>query len=78
MYFNDRVFNPQYMNEAYYAQAQREIEEYNSKQSQEVLNAVKAVGDLCKAVKKMDNQHQEVAFYACLAKMAEELGWNNK
>ena len=43
--------------------------------SREVINAVKAMHDLCEAVKKLDGQHQQTAFYACLAQMAKEMNW---
>lgn len=34
-----------------------------------------AVSDLCKAVKKMDEQHQQEAFLACLTVIAKEFDW---
>ena len=52
-----------------------EIEKYNYEQNKEVINAVKAMHDLCEAVKKLDGQHQQTAFYACLAQMAKEMNW---
>ncbi len=74
-YFNDMMFNRQYVNPQYYRQQQQQIEQYNWEQDQEVSKAVKAIGDLCKAVKQMDEKHQQVAFQLCLAKMASEFGW---
>ena len=76
MYFNERVFNPQYINPLYYSQVQNQIAQYNFQQDQEVMKAVHAVHDLCEAVKKMDEQHQQQAFFACLAEMASEFHWN--
>lgn len=74
-YFNERVFNPQYINPIYYNQVQDRIAQYNFQQDQEVIKAVHAVHDLCEAVKQMDGQHQQLAFFACLDEMAKEFGW---
>ncbi len=74
-YFNERVFNPQYINPVYYNQVQNQIAQYNFQQNQEVGKAVRAVHDLCEAVKAMDEQHQQQAFLACLAEMAQKFGW---
>lgn len=74
MYFNNMMFNPQYVNPDYYQQAR--IMQYNYEQDCEVLKATKAMRDLCRAVNKMDDAHQREAFLKCLAVMAEESGWN--
>ena len=74
MYFNDRFCNPQYVNQYYYLQQQEYIRQM--KQDLEVQKAAKAARDLCRAVKNMDEQHQQQAFLACLCVMAEEYGWN--
>ena len=73
--FYNQMFNPQYVNIEYY----RQIEQlqYNTKQNEEIANAVKAIHDLCEAVKQLDCHHQEIAFYACLAEIAKELKWQN-
>lgn len=73
MYFNDRFCNPQYVNPYYYLQQQEYIRQM--KQDLEVQKAAKAARDLCRAVKNMDEQHQQHAFLACLCVMAEEYGW---
>ena len=75
MYFNDMMFNPQYVNPNYYNQQQR-MTQYNYEQDCEVDKAVKAMRDLCEAVRKMDDSHQREAFVKCLAVMAGEFGWN--
>ena len=75
MYFNDRVFNPQYINPVYYNQVQNQIAQYNFQQNKEVMNTVHAVHDLCEAIKKMDDYHQQQAFFACLAEIAREFCW---
>ena len=69
MYFNDRFCNPQYVNPLYYAQQQERIRQM--KQDDD------AARDLCKAVKNMDEEHQQQAFWACLCVVAEEYGWGS-
>lgn len=75
MYFNNMMFNPQYVNPNYYQQQAR-IMQHNYEQDCEVLKATNAMRDLCRAVNKMDDAHQREAFWKCLAVMAEESGWN--
>lgn len=75
MNFNNQMFNPQYVNKQYYNSVREEIAKYKYEQNKEVANAVKAIHDLCEAVKKLDSQHQQTAFYACLAEMAKEMNW---
>lgn len=70
------MFNPQYVNLQYYKQI--ENMQYQVKQNKEVINAVKAIHDLCEAVKQLDDHHQQIAFSACLAEMAKEFNWCNK
>lgn len=77
MSFNQMMFNPQYVTPLYYHQVQAQMAQYNAQQDQEMYNAAKAMRDLCKAVKKMDQEHQQKTFLACLGVMAEEYGWNN-
>lgn len=75
MYFYNQMFNQTYVNPSYYYQNQARIQQYQFEQNCEVIKAVNAVRDLCEAIKKMDDQHQEQAFYLCLAEMAKQLGW---
>ena len=75
MEFYNQLFNPQYVNPQYYQVIKRQIEQYNYEQNKEVANVVKAVHDLCDAMKKLDPEHQQIAFNACIAQMAKELGW---
>ncbi len=75
MYFNEQMFNPNTVNQQYYDSVKDQIERYNREQNKEILNAVKAIHDLCGAVKKLDPAHQQAAFYACLQQMAIELNW---
>lgn len=71
--FYDQMFNPQYVNLEYYHQIEQR--QYEVKQDKEIAKAVKAIHDLCEAVKQLDNQHQQIAFSACLAEMAKEFNW---
>lgn len=75
MYFNEKMFNPQYVNPAYYNHVQAQMTKCNFEQNVEVAKMVKAFRDMCEAVKKMDEQHQQEAFMACLVVMAEEFNW---
>lgn len=75
MDFNNMMFNPQYVNPAYYQQ-QAMRAQYQFAQDAEVLKATNAVRELCRAVKKMDEAHQQEAFLKCLVVMVEESGWN--
>lgn len=75
MYFNEQMFNPNTVNQQYYDSVKAQIEQYNRNQDIEILKAVKAVHDLCDAVKNLDYAHQQAAFFACLQQMAIELNW---
>ncbi len=75
MYFNEQMFNPATVNPQYYDSVRKQAEQYEWKQNEEIINAVKAVHDLCDAVKKMDMAHQQTAFLACLQQMAVEFNW---
>lgn len=78
MFFNQMMFNPQYVNQSYYNQIQTQIAQRNFQQKQEVANAMKAMKDLCEAVKNLDEPYQQEAFWGCLWVMAVEFGWNNR
>ena len=77
MYYYDHMFNPQWVNENYYnsIKTQAEKQQYYYEQNREVGNATKAMRDLCEAVKKLDESHQQDAFWGCLMVLAEEFGW---
>lgn len=72
-YFNNMMFNPQFVNPTYYAQMQQV--QYAFQQDKKVCDAVKAIHDLCEAVQGMDESHQQQAFAACLAEMARQFCW---
>ena len=69
------MLNPQTVNPQYYHSIQHQIPSYGSNQDLEVAKAVKAIHDLCEAVKKMDESHQQAAFCLCLQQMAIDFNW---
>ncbi len=71
--FYHQFFNPQFVNVNYLNQLR--AYQYEQNQTQEVINAVHAVHDLCEAIKKLDDAHQQQAFVVCLAEMSKEFGW---
>lgn len=75
MHFYNNMFNQQYVSPNNYFQMQNEIARYQNAQNNEVMKAVKAMHDLCEAVKKMDPEHQQQASALCLAVIAAERGW---
>ncbi len=76
--FYDQMFNPAYVNKNFYQSIPPQaMWQYQQNQSAEVVKAMKATHDLCEAVNKLDAEHQQQAFYACLMVLASELGWNN-
>lgn len=77
--FYDQMFNPAYVNQNFYQSIPPQtMWQYQQNQSAEVVKAMKATHDLCEAVNKLDAEHQQQAFYACLAVIAEELRWKNE
>lgn len=78
MYFNEMMFNPQYVNQNYYNQIQAQIQQYQyeNQQNFEIGKVLNAVNDLCKSMKNLDEQHQQQAFFLCLGVMAKEFGWD--
>ncbi len=75
MFFYNNMFNQQYVSPNNYVQLQAEIARYQNAQSNEVCKVVKAMHDLCEAVKNMDADHQQQAAALCLAEIAREFGW---
>ena len=75
MYFTNAMFNSQYVNPNYYNQRRDLIRQYHAQQDSEVIKAAHSMSDLCKAVKKMYEQHQQEAFFAFLEVMAKEFQW---
>lgn len=75
MYFTEQMFNPTTVNPQYYDSIRAQIIQANWEQQREIANAVKAIHDLCGAIKKIDANHQQEAFYACLQQIAIEMNW---
>ena len=76
--FCNQMFNPTYVNPNYYQSIQSQaMWQYQQNQDAQVQKAVKATHDLIEAARNLDSKHQQQAFYACLAVLAFELGWNN-
>lgn len=74
--FSNWAYNPQYINPQAYAQYQAQIQAYEQQQNCEVMNAAHKLKEYFDAAKKVDNNHQEELFIACLAVLASELNWN--
>lgn len=72
--FYEWMFNPQYVNPNYYHTLQQQ-QQYKYKQQEEIAKVVKAFHDLCEVAGKLDVQHQQIAFQACLAQFAVEQKW---
>lgn len=49
-YFNDKMFNPNYVNPEYYNATMKEMK-YSFNQDKKVIDLVRAMHDLCEAVK---------------------------
>ena len=67
----DQMFNPQYVNDAYLQQLQ--YQQYDTMQKMEIQKAVKAIHDYGEAVRKIDPDYREMAFWACAATVLEEM-----
>ncbi len=78
MYFYNQMFNPQYVNQDYYRQIANQVAQYNYQQNVEVLKVVNAFHDFLESTKKLDNQHQKMAFDLCVLELAKEMNWQNR
>ena len=74
-YFQTMMFNPQYVNADSYHHMMQHQQQYEADQNKKVADAVKAMHDLCEAVRGMDNAHQQTAFAYCLAEIGREFNW---
>ncbi len=59
-------------------QYQAQIQAYEQQQSYEVANAAYKLKEYFDAAKKVDSNHQEELFAACLAVIAGEMNWNHR
>ena len=78
MYFYNQMFNPQYVNQDYYRQVANQASQYNYQQNAEVVKVVNAFHDLLESAKKLDNQHQKMAFDLCVLELAKEMNWQKR
>ena len=69
------MFNPQYVNQAYYRQLQNQLAQYDLQQNIKVAKVVNAFHDLLEATEGLDKQHQKVAVLACLAELDNKNLW---
>lgn len=77
-YFNERMFNPDYINSTYYQANYATIQQnYQKEQSIHVVKLVKAFNDMLDEVQQMDDEHQMQAFSLCLEEIARRNGWIN-
>lgn len=74
--FSNWAYNPQYINPQAYSQYQAQIQAYEQQQNYEVVNTAHKLKEYLDAAKKVDNNHQDELFIACLAVLANELDWN--
>ncbi len=70
-YFCNNMFNQQHVTMDNYHLLQQQYR-YQAEQDKKVSDAERAMYDLCKAIRGMDDAHQQQAFYRCLAVMAAE------
>lgn len=72
-YFENQMFNPNYINEDNYHQMQSE--KYAIDQDEKVTKVVHSFSDMLDQVNGMDMEHQQQAFLLCLAEVARRNGW---
>lgn len=73
-YFQTKMFNPQYVNPDYFHLMMQQ-QNYEAEQNKKVADAVKAMHDLCEAIRGMDYAHQQTAFRACLIELGRANNW---
>lgn len=74
-YFENTMFNPQFVNSDYYRCQAAAIQNYQKNQSEHVAKAVHAFADMMNEIDQMDSQHQEQTFMLCLEEMATRRRW---
>ena len=72
-YFENQMFNPNYVNEAYYRQMQANM--YSLDQNERVLKEVHSFKDMIDQIDGMDNEHQQQTVLLCLGEIARKNGW---
>ena len=76
-YFDDRFYNPAYINPAYYEQMKNTIQQTNQQvlQNGRVMKAAHAFSDMLDQIDEMDIEHQKQLFGICLAEIARRRRW---
>ncbi len=76
-YFDDRFYNPAYINPAYYEQMKYTIKQTNHQvlQNDRVMKAAHAFSDMLDQIDGMDIEHQEQLFGTCLVEIARRRRW---
>lgn len=85
MYYNNNIppfsnwaYNPQFINQQTFMQYQAQIQAYEQQQSIEVIKTVNKFKEYLDAAKKVDDNHKQELFFACLAVIADEMNWNKQ
>lgn len=72
MNFYNQMFNPTYINQAFYNQI-RQQNPYN--QDIETAKAVNAMHDFLEATKHLDENHKATVFKLCVLEIAKAQNW---
>lgn len=67
------MFNPNFINEDYYRKMK--AQNYDDDQNERVMKVVNSCNDMLDQVSGMDEKHQQLAFWLCLAEIARRNGW---
>ena len=85
MYYNNNIppfsnwaYNPQYINPQAYIQYQAQIQAYEQQQNIEVMKTANKFKEYLDATKKVDDNHKQELFFACLAVIADEMNLNKQ
>ena len=75
--FSNWAYNPQYINQQAYFQYQAQIQAYEQQQNIEVIKTANKFKEYLDAAQKVDDNHKQELFFACLAVIADKMNWNN-
>lgn len=83
MYYNSNIppfynwtYNPQYINPQAYVQYQAQIQAYEQQPNIEVIKTANKFKEYLDAAQKVDDNHKQELFFACLAVIADKMNWN--
>lgn len=74
--FSNWSYNPEYFNQQAYYQYQAQIQAYEQQQNIEVIKTVNKFKEYLDAAQKVDDNHKQELFFACLAVIADKMNWN--